>query len=175
MGMIGAIGLGIDNKYKFSPYGKLNIKLALSQEGIEHQRQQDLARQEQERQRREAEERRLQNIRKIIGDATVATMQHQFDFSNPYAFNSDVLYHITSDYLYIHQWFGSSFVGSFLPEEASWKMPYNSQFFVRSVPNLANVRGKISSIYMKYIGVEIFTRANGSTTTLAVFDILYHE
>jgi hypothetical protein len=175
VGMLGFIGLFLDDKFVFSPYGEINFNLVLSEEGIEHQRQQELARQEQERRRIEAEERQQQYIRSVIGNSRVILMEHQFNLSNPHGFNADVVYHITNDYLYIHQWLNSSFIGSFLPEEASWQMPYNTQFFVRNIRDLSNIGWRISNIYMKYMGVQNFTRGNGSTMTLAVFDVLYYE
>jgi hypothetical protein len=102
----------------------------------------------------------------------IVELKHHFDFSNPYAFNTKVLYYCDSDYLYIWQWLERSFVGSFLPQEATYQLPYNTEFFIRRVPDVTRIRQRITNIYMVYIGTQTFTRINGASQVFAVFDIL---
>jgi hypothetical protein len=166
--------LVVDDYWKVKP-NEINVSLRLNAEGIEEQNRQDLARQEETRRRAVEEETKRQYIRSIIGDSRVITLQHEFNFSNPYAFDTNVIYHSGGDYLYLHQWLGTSFIAGFLPEAFLLELPYNIQFFIKTVPDLSKIKSRMSNVYLRYVGAQNFTRGNGSTITLAVFDLLYHE
>jgi hypothetical protein len=122
-------------------------------------------------------EQRIKNdkIREIIGEGRIVPMEHNFNISNPYSYDKNVIYYSASDYLYVHQWLEIGFIASFLPEEASWQMPYNSQFYIRNTYNITSINYRVSKTYIKYIGTQTFTRGNGSGVILPVFDLLYYE
>ena len=118
---------------------------------------------------------RMNRIRSIIGPGEIITIRHQFDFTNPHGFDRNVIYYFPSDFLYVHQWLDIGFIGSFLPIEANLRMPYNIQFYVRNAYNIQGIRHRVGQTYLRYLGADRFTRANGASIILPMFDLLYYE
>jgi hypothetical protein len=173
----GVIGLILDPATKINP-NSIKTNLEYTPEGLIAKKEKETKEAEEREKEYQEHQRQLYEFVKNLtneDNINVKYIEHIFNISNPYAFDKNTVYYSTSDYLYVHQWMEEGFIGSFLPEEASLQMPYNSQFYIRNAYNLRGINYRVSNVYIRYIGTQSFTRGNRSTVILPVFDLLYYN
>lgn len=121
--------------------------------------------QEEEQKRRDEEEKR---VKEKFNNKDIIYLWYE-SFSNPYAFDKNVIYHF--DIFYVHQWLNPGFIAGTVPKEQR-AYSKNSQVYISYVPDISKIDNKITDVYMQYIGIEEFTYTDGSIVILPKFGIL---
>lgn len=154
---------------KLTPFGIMNVKLQLTEDG-----KKELEKQEKQRKEEELQKQKLLNA--AIGNMQIEPLE-DFYFENPYGYEKGIAYNVCGHFsdIYVQQWFENGFIAARVPKEVTTNYPKNIKFYVKSIPNIKNVKTRITNVYMEYVGIEYFMNGFGTQEILPVFNILYYE